>query len=232
MLCGILKNNALFITRLIIPEQTSTSDTCETLNEEEFFDYCDKEELLVVGWINHDKTLFSPSKKFDDDNEKDIDKLRMKKAAEWDASFKGWAGATPERRLAIDARGVEHDALTGLVGIEGRHRRQQRLRVGMCGTREQRLGGAHFDDATEIHHRDARADVPHQAKVVGDEQVGEAQPCLQVHHQVDARPVMGRALGADPGEERVEEWRGAAHGVFVLNDRACWLTTPRPKHQA
>ena len=30
-------------------------------------------------------------------NEKDIDKIRMKKAAEWDASFKGWAGATPER---------------------------------------------------------------------------------------------------------------------------------------
>ncbi|KAF3004904.1 hypothetical protein E8E13_006553 [Curvularia kusanoi] len=52
MLCGILKNNALFITRLVIPEQTSTSDTCETLNEEEFFDYCDKEELLVVGWIH------------------------------------------------------------------------------------------------------------------------------------------------------------------------------------
>jgi len=52
MLCGILKSNALFITRLVVPEQTSTSDTCETLNEEEFFDYCDKEELLVVGWIH------------------------------------------------------------------------------------------------------------------------------------------------------------------------------------
>lgn len=52
MLCGILKSNALFITRLIIPEQTSTSDTCETLNEEQLFDYCDKEELLVVGWIH------------------------------------------------------------------------------------------------------------------------------------------------------------------------------------
>ncbi|MDP2316561.1 MAG: SNF2-related protein [Pseudomonadota bacterium] len=60
------------------------------------------EVLLIVGWINHDKTLFSPSKKFDDDNEKDIDKIRMKKAAEWDASFKGWAGATPERRLTIE----------------------------------------------------------------------------------------------------------------------------------
>ncbi|KAH7394002.1 hypothetical protein DE146DRAFT_114319 [Phaeosphaeria sp. MPI-PUGE-AT-0046c] len=52
MLCGILKSNAMFITRLVVPEQKSTSDTCETLNEEEFFDYCDKEELLVIGWIH------------------------------------------------------------------------------------------------------------------------------------------------------------------------------------
>lgn len=52
MLGGILKSNALFITRLIVPEQTSTSDTCETLNEEELFDYCDKEELMVLGWIH------------------------------------------------------------------------------------------------------------------------------------------------------------------------------------
>jgi superfamily II DNA or RNA helicase len=60
------------------------------------------EVLLILGWINHDKTLFAPSKKFDDENEKDIDKLRMKKAAEWDASFKGFCSATPERRLAIE----------------------------------------------------------------------------------------------------------------------------------
>ncbi len=60
------------------------------------------EVLLILGWINHDKTMFAPSKKFDDDNEKDIDKIRMKKTAEWDASFKGWAGATPQRRLAIE----------------------------------------------------------------------------------------------------------------------------------
>lgn len=60
------------------------------------------EVLLILGWINHDKTMFSPSKKFDDDNEKDIDKIRVKKAAEWDASFKGWCSAAPERRLAIE----------------------------------------------------------------------------------------------------------------------------------
>ncbi|KAF2444362.1 hypothetical protein P171DRAFT_432413 [Karstenula rhodostoma CBS 690.94] len=52
MLCGILKNNALFITRLVIPAQTSTSDTCEMTNESDLFDYCDKEELMVLGWIH------------------------------------------------------------------------------------------------------------------------------------------------------------------------------------
>lgn len=60
------------------------------------------EVLLIVGWINHDKTLFSPSKKNDADNEKDIDKIRVRKAAEWDASFVGWVGAQVDRRLAIE----------------------------------------------------------------------------------------------------------------------------------
>lgn len=52
MLCGILKSNALFITRLVIPAQTSTSDTCEMVNESDLFDYCDREELMVLGWIH------------------------------------------------------------------------------------------------------------------------------------------------------------------------------------
>jgi len=52
ILCGILKSNALFITRLVIPAQTSTSDTCEMTNESDLFDYCDSEELMVLGWIH------------------------------------------------------------------------------------------------------------------------------------------------------------------------------------
>ncbi|KAF2641469.1 hypothetical protein P280DRAFT_549177 [Massarina eburnea CBS 473.64] len=52
MLCGILKSNALFITKLVIPAQMSTSDTCEMTNESELFDYCDSEELMVLGWIH------------------------------------------------------------------------------------------------------------------------------------------------------------------------------------
>ncbi|ODM17005.1 hypothetical protein SI65_07404 [Aspergillus cristatus] len=52
ILCGTLISNALFISRLLIPEQTSTSDTCETVNESAIFDYCDSEDLMVLGWIH------------------------------------------------------------------------------------------------------------------------------------------------------------------------------------
>lgn len=52
ILCGTLISNALFISKLVIPEQGSTSDTCEMLNESDFFDYVDGEDLMVLGWIH------------------------------------------------------------------------------------------------------------------------------------------------------------------------------------
>ncbi|KAF4635240.1 hypothetical protein G7Y89_g2848 [Cudoniella acicularis] len=52
MLCGTLISNALFISKVVIPEQESTSDTCETINESAFFDYCASEDLMVLGWIH------------------------------------------------------------------------------------------------------------------------------------------------------------------------------------
>jgi STAM-binding protein len=51
-LCGTLISNAWFISRLVIPEQESTSDTCEMINESALFDYCDSEDLIVLGWIH------------------------------------------------------------------------------------------------------------------------------------------------------------------------------------
>ncbi len=51
-LCGTLISNALFVSKLVIPEQVSTSDTCEMTNEAAFFDYCDMEDLMVLGWIH------------------------------------------------------------------------------------------------------------------------------------------------------------------------------------
>jgi len=52
ILCGTLISNALFISKLVIPDQNSTSDTCEMVNESELFDYVDGEDLMVLGWIH------------------------------------------------------------------------------------------------------------------------------------------------------------------------------------
>ncbi|KAI5249134.1 JAB1/MPN domain-containing protein [Aureobasidium subglaciale] len=54
ILCGTLISNALFISHLVIPDQTATSDTCETtdVGETELFDHVDNEGLMVCGWIH------------------------------------------------------------------------------------------------------------------------------------------------------------------------------------
>ncbi|EMR67961.1 putative endosome-associated ubiquitin isopeptidase protein [Eutypa lata UCREL1] len=52
ILCGTAVNNALFISRLVIPEQRCTSDTCETENETSLLDYCIENDLLILGWIH------------------------------------------------------------------------------------------------------------------------------------------------------------------------------------
>ncbi|KAK4143392.1 uncharacterized protein C8A04DRAFT_28815 [Dichotomopilus funicola] len=51
-LCGTAVNNALFISHLVIPEQTCTSDTCETENESSMLEYCITNDLQVIGWIH------------------------------------------------------------------------------------------------------------------------------------------------------------------------------------
>ncbi|KAF3763359.1 hypothetical protein M406DRAFT_49060 [Cryphonectria parasitica EP155] len=52
ILCGTAVNNALFISCLVIPQQTCTSDTCETDNEEAVMEFCMQEDLMVFGWIH------------------------------------------------------------------------------------------------------------------------------------------------------------------------------------
>ena len=54
ILCGTLISNALFINHLVIPDQTSTSDTCDTTEtgDNALFDFCDSNDLLVCGWIH------------------------------------------------------------------------------------------------------------------------------------------------------------------------------------
>ncbi|XP_051117007.1 AMSH-like ubiquitin thioesterase 1 [Andrographis paniculata] len=52
VLAGSLKNRKFYITALIIPKQESTSDSCQTTNEEEIFDVQDKRSLFPLGWIH------------------------------------------------------------------------------------------------------------------------------------------------------------------------------------
>ncbi|KAK3188897.1 hypothetical protein Dsin_028458 [Dipteronia sinensis] len=52
ILAGSLKNRVFHITTLIIPKQESTSDSCQTLNEEEVFEVQDRLSLFSLGWIH------------------------------------------------------------------------------------------------------------------------------------------------------------------------------------
>ncbi|QPG72711.1 hypothetical protein FOA43_000012 [Brettanomyces nanus] len=52
LLCGKLNRNAFFVTYLVIPEQTSTPNTCSTKNEEHLFDVIDQLDLFILGWIH------------------------------------------------------------------------------------------------------------------------------------------------------------------------------------
>ena len=51
---------------------------------------------------------------------------------------------------------------------------------GMLRRRVQRPGVGQLDDAAEVHHRDAIADVLHDLEIVRDEQVGQRLGLLQI----------------------------------------------------
>ncbi|KAF5192156.1 Amsh-like ubiquitin thioesterase [Thalictrum thalictroides] len=52
VLAGSLRNRVFYITTLIIPKQESTSDSCQTMNEEEIFEFQDRRSLFPLGWIH------------------------------------------------------------------------------------------------------------------------------------------------------------------------------------
>ncbi|XP_028123304.1 long chain base biosynthesis protein 1-like [Camellia sinensis] len=51
------KNRVFHITTLIVLKQESTSDSCQTLNEEEIFEVQDKYSLFPFGWIHVSVTV-------------------------------------------------------------------------------------------------------------------------------------------------------------------------------
>ncbi|KAJ3359682.1 hypothetical protein HDU91_004843 [Kappamyces sp. JEL0680] len=52
LLCGTLKQNRLYITHLIFPPQTSTSDTCQVTDDLPAFLYQEEHNLMTLGWIH------------------------------------------------------------------------------------------------------------------------------------------------------------------------------------
>ena len=91
------------------------------------------------------------------------------------------------------------------------HGRHQRLGVRMLRRGEQRLGGRRLDDASDVHHRHALADVLDHRQVVRDEEHGEAERVLQLEEQVEDlrldRHVEGRHRLVGDDEPRVERER-------------------------
>jgi hypothetical protein len=56
------------------------------------------EARWCIGWINHDKTVFKPKKRRQDN----IDEIRLAKAKEWDQSFRAWCAVEPERLASVE----------------------------------------------------------------------------------------------------------------------------------
>ncbi|CAK9268576.1 unnamed protein product [Sphagnum jensenii] len=52
VLAGSLKKGTFYVSTLIIPKQEATSDSCQTVNEEEIFDTQDQRGLFQLGWIH------------------------------------------------------------------------------------------------------------------------------------------------------------------------------------
>ncbi len=76
---------------------------------------------------------------------------------------------------------------------------------------EQRIAIRQLDDAPEIHHGDAVAEMPHDRQIMRDEQIGQAQAVAQILEQVhdlrlDRHVERGHRLVADD-EFRLERQR-------------------------
>jgi hypothetical protein len=76
---------------LVVPEGVSYDDIDDT-------HALAPEARWCIGWMNHDKTVFKPKKKQDED----LDKVRVEKAKEWDASFRAFIGSDEARRTRIE----------------------------------------------------------------------------------------------------------------------------------
>jgi hypothetical protein len=72
-----------------------------------------------------------------------------------------------------------------------------------------RIPAPDLDDAAGIHDRDAMRDMAHDRKIVGNEQIGEAEPALQVRKQVDD---LGADRNVESGHRLVGDDEFGRHG--------------------
>ena len=119
------------------------------------------------------------------------------------------AGRRVDRRRHV---ALDHLEPPPLARIGHRHRRQQHARVGMARLQVDLVGVAEFDDATEIHHRDAVGDVLHHREIVGDEEIGQPELALEIEQQVED-------LALDRDVERGDRLV-AQHQLRTQRDRA------------
>src|SRR6516225_7168056 len=91
----------------------------------------------------------------------------------------------------------EYDPLLLGARIGDRCRCQQRARIGVQRSREQLLLAGELDDASQIHDGHSMADVFEYAEVVANEEVGELQVVLKVHHQVQDLGLYGDVEGGN-----------------------------------
>ena len=106
------------------------------------------------------------------------------------------------------------------VRVGDRDRRHERLRVRVARVAEELLAVGQLDDAAQVHHRDAIADVLDHAHVVGDEEVGQPELALEVLEQVedlglDRDVERGHRLVADD-EVRLEDQRAGDADALAL----------------
>ena len=94
-----------------------------------------------------------------------------------------WAGtcSCTTRDIAL-----ENDALPSPAHrIRDGYGGEQSLRVRVQRRAEQGPFVGELDDPSEVHHRDAMADVLHHRQIMCDEQVGQPELVLQVHQEID-----------------------------------------------
>ena len=81
----------------------------------------------------------------------------------------------------LEAKVIDEAAL---AGVGNRHRRQQRQCIGVLRIFKDRSARPNFNDAAKIHDTDMMRHPFHHRHIMADEQVGQAQIFLQLHHQV------------------------------------------------